>query len=88
VEDFGRAFLDGGARAYIAPLSSPDGADALLFVHHFFHDILRRGMTLEAAWLRARSYDEESGTFTFYGARDAAAGKAAPDGGRWPVEHP
>jgi hypothetical protein len=37
--------------AYIAPLSSPDGADALLFVHHFFHNILRRGMASDSAWL-------------------------------------
>lgn len=34
VEYYGRAFLEGGVRACIAPLSSPDGADALLFVHH------------------------------------------------------
>jgi hypothetical protein len=79
VEDFGRAFLDGGVGAYIAPLSSPDGADALLFVHHFFHNILRRGMASEAAWLRARSYDEESGTFMFYGARDVATETASRD---------
>jgi hypothetical protein len=71
-EDFGRAFLDGGVRAYIAPLSWPDGADAPLFLHHFFHNILRRGMALEPAWLRARSYDEESGMWTLYGSHDAA----------------
>jgi hypothetical protein len=74
VEDFGRVFLDGGVRVYIAPLSSPEGADALLFVHHFFHNILCRGMASEAAWLRAKSYDDESGTFVFYGARDIPAG--------------
>jgi hypothetical protein len=81
VEDFGRAFLDGGVGAYIAPLSSPDGADALLFVHHFFHNILRQGMALEAAWLRARNYDEESGTFMFYGARGVSTETACRDGG-------
>jgi hypothetical protein len=81
-EDFAKAFLGGGVRAYIAPLSSPEGGDALLFAHHFFHNILCRGMTLQAAWLRARSYDEESGTFAFHGARDAAAETAGPDGGQ------
>ena len=76
-EDFARTFLDGGVRAYIGPLSSPDATDALLFVHHFFHNILRRGVTSKAAWLRARSYDEESGTFMYYSACDVAAEAAA-----------
>jgi hypothetical protein len=40
----------GGVRAYVAPSSYPDGADALLFLHHFFHNILCRGLALETAW--------------------------------------
>jgi hypothetical protein len=71
-EEFGRTFLDGGARAYIAPSSYPGGSDAVLFVHHFFHNTLCRGMALETAWLHARSYDEESGMFTLFGPCDTA----------------
>lgn len=40
---FGEAFLTGGVAAYIAPDGSADGADAALFVHLLFHQILRKG---------------------------------------------
>jgi hypothetical protein len=65
--EFGKAFIAGGVRAYIAPASYPDGASALLFLHHFFHDILCRGAEPEAAYLRARSHDEESAMFKLEG---------------------
>jgi hypothetical protein len=63
-QEFGRAFIEGGVRAYIAPSSYPDGADAALFLHHFFHHVLCRGAAPEAAYLHARSYDRESAKFT------------------------
>jgi hypothetical protein len=65
--EFGRAFIAGSVRAYIAPASYPEGAAALLFAHHFFYSILCCGMEPEAACLQARSYDEESGKFTLQG---------------------
>jgi hypothetical protein len=65
--EFGRAFIAGGVRAYIAPASYPEGAAALLFVHHFFYSIPCCGTEPEAAYLHAGSYDEESGKFTLQG---------------------
>ena len=68
-EAFSQAFLAGGVRAYIAPAGAPEGADAQLFVHHFFYNVFRRGLEPEEAWLRARSYDEEGAIFVLHRAR-------------------
>jgi len=65
--EFGKAFIAGGVRAYIAPPSYPDGASALLFLHHFFHGILCRKAEPEAAYLGASSYDKESANFKLQG---------------------
>jgi hypothetical protein len=65
---FGRAFTDGGVRAYIAPSSQPEGADVPLFLHHLFHQLLRRGAEVEAAWTHAQGYDEQSAMFVLYSA--------------------
>lgn len=65
--EFGKAFIAGGVRAYIAPASYPEGAAALLFVHHFFYGILCCRKEAEAAYLHARSYDEESAKFSLQG---------------------
>ena len=63
---FATAFLDGGARAYIAAPDYPEGDDVLLFVHHFFHEILCRASTPEAAYARARAYDDASAKFVLH----------------------
>ena len=63
---FGQAFTNGGVRAYIAPGSEPEGADVPLFLHHFFHHLICRGGEVEAAWARARGYDEQSAMFVLH----------------------
>lgn len=67
-ETGGKAFADaivgkGGAALYVAPDGSPEGADAPLFVHCFYHALLARKQTPEAALERARSYDEAAVMF-------------------------
>jgi hypothetical protein len=67
-ETGGKAFADamvekGGAALYVAPDGSPGGADAPLFVHCFYHALLARKQTPEAALERARSYDEAATMF-------------------------
>ncbi len=63
---FAAAFLQGGVSAYIAPAGCPEGDDAALFVHHFFHEILCRGSSVEAAYERARAYDDASAQFMLH----------------------
>lgn len=61
---FGDAFVEkGGAALYVAPDGSPEGADAPLFVHCFYHALLARKQTPEAALARARSYDAAAAMF-------------------------
>lgn len=61
---YGDAFVGKeGATLYVAPDGSPEGADAPLFVHCFFHALLARKQTPEAALERARSYDQEAAMF-------------------------
>ncbi|WP_077960208.1 hypothetical protein [Ensifer adhaerens] len=63
-EAYGDAFVrKGGAALYVAPDGSPEGADAPLFVHCFFHALFARKQTPEAALERARSYDEAASMF-------------------------
>jgi len=63
---FAKAFVDGGVRAYIAPSSEPEGSDVALFLHHLFHQLLRRGAPLDAAWAHARGYDEQGAMFVLH----------------------
>ncbi|WDZ75549.1 hypothetical protein PWG15_13095 [Ensifer adhaerens] len=61
---YGDAFVGaGGAALYVAPDGSPEGTDAPLFVHCFFHAVLARKQTAEAALERARSCDPEAKMF-------------------------
>ena len=64
--EFAAAFTKGGARAYIAPINDPDGPDALLFVHHFFHQCLARIAHVDSAFEHARNYDANSQMFRIY----------------------
>ncbi|HEV7309796.1 hypothetical protein [Ensifer sp.] len=60
----GDAFVrDGGAALYIGPDGSPEGADAPLFVHCFFHALLARKQPVDLALARARAYDAEAKMF-------------------------
>ncbi|OAI31366.1 hypothetical protein A1351_05740 [Methylosinus sp. R-45379] len=54
---FAKAFLEAGAAAYIAPADCPDASDAALFVHYLLHSLLRRGLSPERAFDRARHAD-------------------------------
>lgn len=68
---WGRAFIDGGVDAYIAPEDYPEGADVPLFVHHLFHHLLIRKANVEAAWSHAAGYDAVSRMFVFHSDRGA-----------------
>ncbi|OCP17822.1 MULTISPECIES: hypothetical protein [unclassified Ensifer] len=64
---FGDAFVGRGRAAlYVGPDGSPEGADAPLFVHCFFHALLARRQTPVAALDRARGYDEAAKMFVGY----------------------
>lgn len=61
---FGEAFVKGGVAAYIAPDGYPDGADAGLFVHLLFDQILRKGELPASALRQVQRYCPEFGHFT------------------------
>jgi len=66
-KSYGDAFVEkGGAALYVAPDGSPEGADAPLFVHCFFHALLARKQEAKAALEKARSYDEAASMFVGY----------------------
>ncbi|MEI2300218.1 hypothetical protein [Ensifer sp. MJa1] len=68
---YGDAFaLKGDAALYIAPDGSPEGTDAPLFVHCFFHALLARKQTAEVALERARSYDAATKMFVGHRGND------------------
>lgn len=52
---WGKAFLAGGACAYVAPDGYPEGADVPLFLHHLFHQLLAHNASIETAWRHAAS---------------------------------
>lgn len=56
-EAFARAFLSGGARAYIAPAEYPEGAAIPLFVHGFFYYLLQKQVSLEEAVKLGSNFD-------------------------------
>lgn len=58
-EAFAKAFIEGGARAYIASPGYPDGAATPLFVHLFFYELLVRKSPLEDALRRADMLDSD-----------------------------
>lgn len=60
---WGEAFLSGGAAAYIAPDDYPEGADAALFVHLLFHQMIERKIAPAEALARVKAYDEAFGMF-------------------------
>ncbi len=67
VPEAGRAFLNGGVRAYIAADDDVTGEATALFLMHFFYKLtLEEPYTLEEAWEHAASYDEESRLFCLY----------------------
>lgn len=63
---FGRAFLNGGATAYIAPDGYPDGADVGLFVHLLFHQILRQHVSPSVALRNVQRCDSGFGMFVLF----------------------
>lgn len=66
IDKFAAAFLEGGVSAYIAASEYPEATDVLLFVHHFFHEVLCRGLSPQSACARASSYDRTSEQFAFH----------------------
>ena len=63
----GKAFLRGGAKAYIAADEDVSGEATALFLVHFFHKLTKNpDTTVEAAWEHAASYDEESRLYRLY----------------------
>jgi hypothetical protein len=63
---FGEAFRKGGVAAYIAPNGYPEGADAGLFIHLLFDQILRKRTSPDSALRHVREYDAEFGMFTLF----------------------
>jgi hypothetical protein len=63
---FGDAFLKGGVAAYIAPEGYQDGADAALFVHILFQQILCRQIPVSSAVVAAQNYDKEYAMFKIF----------------------
>jgi hypothetical protein len=63
---FGAAFMRGRVAAYIAPDGHPDGADAALFVHLLFHQLLRKRATPTSAANYAKNCDPELGMFQIF----------------------
>lgn len=67
VEAAGKAFLKGGARAYIAADDDVTGEATALFIMHFFYKLTKdNGCTPEEAWEHAAAYDEESRLYQLY----------------------
>lgn len=67
VESAGKAFLQGGALAYIGADDYVSGIAIPLFLMHFFYKLTKEDpYTLEEAWEHAASYDEESRMFRLY----------------------
>ncbi len=56
---FGKAFIEGGAKAYIASAGYPDGAATPLFVHMLFYELLVGKSSLEDALSRAATIDDD-----------------------------
>lgn len=50
---FAKAFLNGGAKAYIAPKGYPEGDIALLFVVNFYYFLLVKKLTARQAYQKA-----------------------------------
>jgi hypothetical protein len=66
MERFATAFLKGGVSAYIAATEYPEGAGVLLFVHHFFHEVLCHGLSPQAAYARANSCGGSTARFSLH----------------------
>jgi hypothetical protein len=64
--EFAAAFLAGSVRAYIAPTDYPSGPDALLFLHHYFFQVLHRRESPALAWKHAHDYDADAAMFQFF----------------------
>ncbi|MCK2055945.1 hypothetical protein [Methylobacterium sp. 37f] len=75
---FGSAFLKGGVAAYIAPNGSPEGADAVLFVHRLFHQFLARRRPLALAFAHAAGDDAAGRMFVGYGIAAPRSDGAVP----------
>ncbi len=73
---FADAFLSGGAASYVAPGGYPEGAAVPLFVHLLYHELLRRGSSVDSAVRRAQSvFTPDEALFAlFAGDRSAEEG--------------
>jgi len=67
-DEMARAFLSGGARAYIGTDPNPLAIEHPLFVAHFFHSIIRRRKEPFDAWQRAAAYDGQSRLYMYFDA--------------------
>ena len=59
IDAFGKAFIEGGAKAYIASAGYPDGAATPLFVHMLFYELLVGKSSLEDALSLAATIDDD-----------------------------
>jgi hypothetical protein len=65
---FGTAFLRGGVAAYIASHGYPEGADAALFIHMFFYQILQKQSDVNSSLYAVQNFDAEFGMFKIFAA--------------------
>lgn len=63
---FKEAFVQGGVSAYVAPSDYPEGADAGLFIHILFYQLLRKNVSVGAAVHKVQSYDPELTMFGMF----------------------
>lgn len=63
--EFAKAFLSGGARAYIAP-GWPDGDDVPLVIHMLFHRLLKAKNELVDAWRHTTEHLESASEFKLF----------------------
>ena len=68
--DLGHAFMDAGAKCYIAASEDIEGNAVLPFIVRFFYEIRQHQRTVRQAYDLARSIDRETELFTWFGSSE------------------
>jgi hypothetical protein len=61
-----QAFIQNQATVYIATPEYVEGNASLLFIHHFFYQLLKKPQRFKEAFLKANAIDEETQAFRFF----------------------
>ena len=65
-DEMAKAFLSGGAAAYVGTDPNPNTTEHPIFLGHFFHSIIRRKQTSFEAWKKAAEYDKRSHCYHYF----------------------